>query len=263
MTGFTSPNYTQVPNDLFDELMSSMSGSELKVILAIVRQTIGYHRENATFSQTKIAEMTGLSYRAVIDAARLAEEHGLIRRTNNGNTSSAEWELIVACEKSSQGHVKKVHKAYEKSSHVSRLKKDKEREEKVIEGGGGDLQELTPPAPPPPTPSWQPDILTQRAERIFRDTTGMIMFPSTDKRDQAIRVCLAYYDREGDEAKATKALLPYWQAWQKYRTKGGSRANRTNLAWLTDWAAAGEIPLVAQVGHVKPGSELVWAEVHR
>lgn len=127
------------------------------------------------------------------------------------------------------------------------------------------MPELTPPAiaPPPPTPSWQPDILTQRAERIFRATTQMLMFPSTDKRDQAIRVCLAYFDREGDEEKAVKALRPYWLAWRKYRTKAGSQASSTNLAWLTDWAATGEIPPVAQVGHKKDGGDLIWAEVHR
>ena len=67
--GFQSPNYTQTPNDLFDVLMAGMGDAELRVALAIVRQTIGYHREQVKFSIPKLMAMTGLSRNGVKDGA--------------------------------------------------------------------------------------------------------------------------------------------------------------------------------------------------
>lgn len=95
MPGFSSPNYTQVPNDLFDVLMADMTMAELKVVLAIVRQTIGYHREATKFSLSKIQKMTGMAYNSVVTGADAAEKRGLIRRTNPDEQGSAEWEAII------------------------------------------------------------------------------------------------------------------------------------------------------------------------
>ena len=58
--GFRSPNYTQVPNEMFD-LMSTMGHAEFKVIMVAVRQTIGYHRQRDAISYTQFEAMTGLS----------------------------------------------------------------------------------------------------------------------------------------------------------------------------------------------------------
>jgi hypothetical protein len=42
--GFTKPNYTQVPNELFDELLPLLSESELKVLLYVMRRTFGFQK---------------------------------------------------------------------------------------------------------------------------------------------------------------------------------------------------------------------------
>ncbi len=42
--GFISPRYTQVPDALFDELMAYLSGAELKVLLYIIRRTLGFKK---------------------------------------------------------------------------------------------------------------------------------------------------------------------------------------------------------------------------
>ena len=39
--GFSSPNYTQVPDELFDILMPSLTDAELRVLLYIIRRTFG------------------------------------------------------------------------------------------------------------------------------------------------------------------------------------------------------------------------------
>jgi hypothetical protein len=48
--GFLSPNYTSVPDELFDELLPELSGSELKVLLYIIRRTFGFKRDADTIS---------------------------------------------------------------------------------------------------------------------------------------------------------------------------------------------------------------------
>jgi hypothetical protein len=48
--GFRKPTYTQVPDELFDELMPMLSGAELKVLLYIVRRTFGWKKDSDTIS---------------------------------------------------------------------------------------------------------------------------------------------------------------------------------------------------------------------
>lgn len=79
---FNSPNYTQTPNELFDSLLKNMGYAELKIVLAVIRITFGYHREGeevkATLSQMQ--RMTGLSRPAVLAGAQKAEDSGLIEK---------------------------------------------------------------------------------------------------------------------------------------------------------------------------------------
>jgi phage replication O-like protein O len=89
--GFQSPNYTQVPNDLFELEMANMGYAELKVVLCIMRQTLGYHRKKVRYQIRKIAEMTGLTEQGVRDGADEAVKHGYIIRTKDGGVT--QWEL--------------------------------------------------------------------------------------------------------------------------------------------------------------------------
>jgi hypothetical protein len=91
--GFQSPNHTQVPNDLFDSEMATMSCCELKVVLAIIRQTLGFHRKHVKYGINDIVKMTGLSRQSVLTGAREAEAHGYIQRINPENITKAEWKL--------------------------------------------------------------------------------------------------------------------------------------------------------------------------
>ena len=62
------PNYTQTPNILFDEIMRDLNGAELKVILAVIRKTFGWHKERDRISLTRLEEMTGLSRQGILNA---------------------------------------------------------------------------------------------------------------------------------------------------------------------------------------------------
>lgn len=53
--GIESPNYTQVPNVFLDELMSELTGSELKVLMYITRRTFGFGKKSDNISLNQIA----------------------------------------------------------------------------------------------------------------------------------------------------------------------------------------------------------------
>lgn len=52
--GFVSPRYTQVPDELFDELMAHLSGAELKVLLYVIRRTFGFKKDTDNISLSQI-----------------------------------------------------------------------------------------------------------------------------------------------------------------------------------------------------------------
>lgn len=92
--GFEKPNHTQTPNSLFDELLSEIDTlAELKFTLAIIRQTIGWHRKRVRFGVGKIERMTGLARNSVLAGADAAEKRGTVIRIKTDG--EAEWELIV------------------------------------------------------------------------------------------------------------------------------------------------------------------------
>jgi len=77
-------------------------------------------------------------------------------------------------------------------------------------------------------------------QRVFSRVTGMTSIPRNDER--------AYIAIEGLRSKypdvdgMVQYLQPFYDSWITRRGKDGRFFSKTNLAWLTDWAVAGEIP---------------------
>ncbi len=84
--GFQSPNHTQTPNDFF-EMISDMTDVELRVTLATIRNTLGYHKKRFRLSLSKMQKMTGLSKQGVLNGAELAEKRGTIKREQDGGVT--------------------------------------------------------------------------------------------------------------------------------------------------------------------------------
>lgn len=95
MSGFDKPNFTMTPNMLFDELMKDMSEAELKVTLAIVRKTFGYHKQRDQISLTQLEELTGLSRRACVDGVEAVITRGLVQRGESGKRGITTFELVI------------------------------------------------------------------------------------------------------------------------------------------------------------------------
>jgi DNA-binding transcriptional ArsR family regulator len=74
--GFTSPSYTQVPDELFDALMPTLTDAELRVLLYIIRRTFGFKRDTDAISLSQM--VFGITTR---DARVLDSGTGLSKAT--------------------------------------------------------------------------------------------------------------------------------------------------------------------------------------
>lgn len=88
--GYASPNYTMVPDELFDKQLPDLSGAELKVLLYIIRRTFGFKKDSDNISLSQLLygitthagqqldRGTGLSKQAIVVALRGLAEKNLI-----------------------------------------------------------------------------------------------------------------------------------------------------------------------------------------
>jgi hypothetical protein len=74
--GFQAPNYTQVPDELFDELLTVLSGAELKVTLYIIRRTFGFKKQSDNIALSQM--LRGITTR---DGRKLDHGVGLHKST--------------------------------------------------------------------------------------------------------------------------------------------------------------------------------------
>ncbi len=90
--GFNTPRFTQVPDDLFDELLPDLSGAETKCLLYIIRRTFGWKQNSDHISMSQLIggirkadgtvldRGTGLSKDSVARATRSLMEKGILMR---------------------------------------------------------------------------------------------------------------------------------------------------------------------------------------
>lgn len=92
--GVEKPNFTQVPNLFLDDLFMHMKEAELKVTLALSRQTFGYHRERVKLSLSDLKQMTHLSRQGVINGIEAGLARGTISREADGKGGYI-YEIVV------------------------------------------------------------------------------------------------------------------------------------------------------------------------
>ena len=73
-------SYTHINNDILDGLARlRVSGATLNVLLAIIRYTLSFHRNQHELSNGFLANATGLSESSVIRAMQDLEDRGIIK----------------------------------------------------------------------------------------------------------------------------------------------------------------------------------------
>ena len=75
--------YTKVSDVLLDTWMPHLSGSELKAILIIIRQTVGWNKKRDRISHSQFQKKTGLSQRAITSSIESLSNRNLIHITDH------------------------------------------------------------------------------------------------------------------------------------------------------------------------------------
>lgn len=84
-----APNYTQIPNIYFDEIMQILNQTENIVFLVIMRKTFGWHKKRDAISYSQIMSLSGIKSRSTISAAlKGLQEKGLIETLKTGQLIS-------------------------------------------------------------------------------------------------------------------------------------------------------------------------------
>jgi len=77
-----STPWTKVPNVLFDEVIPNLKDTELRILLILIRQTSGWHRDNQTILLTyrTLMARSGRGHDAVSRSLRTLRDLGLIHK---------------------------------------------------------------------------------------------------------------------------------------------------------------------------------------
>ena len=97
--GFHSPTTTPIPDQLFDELMPTLNGAELKVLLYICRRTFGFKKQGDAISLSQL--VSGITTREgrVLDGGTGLGKSSVARALNSLETKN----IIVRQRRASQG----------------------------------------------------------------------------------------------------------------------------------------------------------------
>ena len=150
--GYASPNYTPVPDELFDEQLPDLTGAELKVLLYVIRRTFGFKRESDNISLSQM--INGLRTH---DGRQLDRGVGMTKKTLLLAIKSLEEKQIIFTErrrsavKGDEPTSYRLNVAYSDAREISTPPVG----EKLPQGGGG----IITPGP------WGNNYPTQETER--------------------------------------------------------------------------------------------------
>lgn len=84
------PSYTRVPNTIFDAL-SELTEVQLKLVLTVIRKTIGWQKECDAISLSQFEVITGLSRPAIVEALKSLVVDGWLAIAGKGKRGTACW----------------------------------------------------------------------------------------------------------------------------------------------------------------------------
>lgn len=114
----TEPNYTQIPNVIFDYWMSVLTPAEFKVLLCICRKTFGWQKKRDRISLRQIEKMTGLGKSSIIKNVEKLIELSLVIKIKSkdefdGSDAPNQYEInVVSTEESVKnrgGSILRIH----------------------------------------------------------------------------------------------------------------------------------------------------------
>jgi phage replication O-like protein O len=240
-----APNYTQIPNAVLD-LMADMGEAELRVVLAIARQTFGWHKKRDKISLSQLTKLTGMSRPAVVNGLKAGIERGLIDRTPDPNDGRGGiwYHLLVNEVNQSSTLTSNQLTTLTRTSNptlpelvneVNTQKKEKERKER----GGVQL---------PPTLELYAQLTGIRPAQFAAD---MITAQVTDLRqwEKVIKDWLA----SGFKPANVKGMLDWYHGKGRHQGNGSAHPNRTPA----------DLPLVTAAPRQTPEERAAQAARHK
>ena len=79
------PNYTQIPNVIFDHWMKVLNPSEFTILMCLCRKTFGWHKASDRISKNQLMKATGLSKITIQSSLESLEAHRLLSRIQRKN----------------------------------------------------------------------------------------------------------------------------------------------------------------------------------
>lgn len=82
---FRAPNYTNTPNEIFDKWLPHLKLNEMRVLLVIVRQTFGWHKQRDRISISQLSQKCGIDRSNANEAVNSLIDKGLIIKKVTGS----------------------------------------------------------------------------------------------------------------------------------------------------------------------------------
>ena len=99
MTHIPAPNYTQIPNVIFDHWMHELSHMEFKILMLICRKTFGWHKSEDFISKNQMIKATKGSKRGIDKVIKRLEAANLIEviqsKTVYGDSDANKYKIRV------------------------------------------------------------------------------------------------------------------------------------------------------------------------
>lgn len=191
-------NYTTVHNIVIDKIMPQLTGAEFKTLIAIIRLTVGWHRERDAISYSRFREITGLSSTSTIRRAIDGlEERGLIfiEKTEKWNSPfvyslNRGFSIPLENEGMEQDSSEEGAKSegMEESTSIIEVMDEKwvAKSEVLLKKGSKRKKEKNPPNPPIPEKLDTPQFRQAWDDWLgFRKELGVKMTPTTASRQFA------------------------------------------------------------------------------
>ncbi len=257
------PNTFQTPNILTDEVMSLLTGNEVKCCLLIIRKTFGWHKRSDRISKSQIIEATGLGETAVDSSMDALVKFGLVLRVAENNPAQnigVEWALQLDSNLIQWTDLKmrtnNVRSKQSKSAEKARSKRsiggvDGQPQVDGQDGGGVDGQATQKPLSKANTTTTG-ETVTQNIFKVYQENIGMLtpMISDTlkDAEDEygpqwvVEAIALAVKNNKRNW-KYCEAILKRWKADGK---DSGERPARKNEP-KTGKSQSSKVDLIARV----------------
>lgn len=221
--------YTKLPNK-FVERLPDLSGTEVKIMLVIYRQTIGYHQRETTLSLSHIAKLTGSSIRQISTALARLQAEGFIlsKATTAQGTVYAIHDVPDGCCNDApieEIAIEKTAIAKTATKVLQKLPTYKERKENTI---SNDIVHSEKPAKPKrQRKPKEPQPTTPTALTIFREYHRLQVpialrenvLATVSDLDKWEGVCKEWIARGYRKGNVAGCLQVYQEGWKDVRSK--------------------------------------------